>query len=154
MGTDNIVKVYSTQDKDSIRYQTPGSSGFDIPSNEEVLIAPGEIKLVSTGLFFCLPDNHELQVRPRSGLACKHGITVLNTPGTIDSDYTGEIKVILINLGTESFTIKVGDRIAQGVIVSGIKQFQFEFVNDLEEINKDNSERGSNGFGSTGIGRK
>ena len=130
------------------KYATKGSSGFDLRASENKTIQPGCYETVSTGLFFEIPENFEIQVRPRSGLAAKNGVTVLNTPGTIDSDYRGEIKVILINHGKEPFVIEPGDRIAQAVIsptsTSYIK------LNKIDQIS-DDTERGSGGFGSTGI---
>jgi dUTP pyrophosphatase len=132
-------------------YATPGSSGFDLRANleEPLEIQAGQRKLVPTGLFFELPDNYELQVRPRSGLAIKQGITVLNTPGTVDSDYRGEVKVILINLSTITQAILHGDRIAQAVIApvtasNIVKLLQIETIGT-------NTERGAGGFGSTGL---
>jgi dUTP pyrophosphatase len=126
------------------KYQTEGSAGFDLSSVEDIEIGSGEVVLVSTGLACELPNGFELQLRPRSGLALKHGITLLNSPATIDSDYRGEIKVILINHGKESFKISVGDRIAQGVI-SKVEKADFQKVSLLSE-----SDRGDSGFGSTG----
>jgi dUTP pyrophosphatase len=126
------------------QYQTSGSVGFDLASIEDLTIEKGKTALIPTGLAFELPHGFEMQVRPRSGLALKHSITVLNSPGTIDSDYRGEIKVILINHGDEDFKISVGDRVAQAVITK-VELVDFEEVHELSE-----SERGSNGFGSTG----
>jgi dUTP pyrophosphatase len=125
-------------------YASEGASGFDICSVENVLIPPNERKLISTGLSIEIPEEYELQIRPRSGFAYKNGITVLNTPGTIDSDYRGEIKVLLINLGSVSFMVNVGDRIAQGVIMA-VPTIKFAQVYTLSE-----TERGAGGFGSTG----
>jgi dUTP pyrophosphatase len=125
-------------------YQTEEAAGFDLHSIEDVVIAPQERKLIATGLAFDIPAGYEIQIRPRSGLAYKHGITVLNTPGTIDSDYRGEIKVLLINHSNEEFEIKVGERIAQAVIKEVI-QATFEEVEELSE-----TKRGEKGFGSTG----
>jgi dUTP pyrophosphatase len=125
-------------------YQTEEAAGFDLHSIEDVVIAPQERKLIATGLAFDIPAGYEIQIRPRSGLAYKHGITVLNTPGTIDSDYRGEIKVLLINHSNEEFEIKVGERIAQAVIKEVI-QAKFEEVEELSE-----TKRGEKGFGSTG----
>ena len=125
-------------------YQTAEAAGFDLHSTEDIIIAPGERKLIGTGLAFEIPIGYEIQIRPRSGLAYKHGITVLNTPGTIDSDYRGEIKVLLINHSNENFEIKIGERIAQAVIKEVI-QATFEEVNELNE-----TARGAGGFGSTG----
>lgn len=127
-------------------YKTKGAAGADVCAllSEPVTLKPMERALVPTGLSFAIPEGYEIQVRPRSGLAIKNGITCLNTPGTIDSDYRGEVKVILINLGTEDFTIKNGDRIAQ-LIVSPVTLGQFVQVSEL-----DKTERGEGGFGSTG----
>jgi dUTP pyrophosphatase len=125
-------------------YQTKEAAGFDLHSIEDVIIKPGERKLIGTGLAFEIEFGYEVQIRPRSGLAYKHGITVLNTPGTIDSDYRGEIKVLLINHGSEAFEIKEGERIAQAVIAPVV---QAEIV-EVEELNE--TDRGAGGFGSTG----
>lgn len=132
-------------------YATAGSSGFDLRANLKVSpmkIYQGERAIVPTGLFFELPENFEIQVRPRSGLAAKNGVTVLNTPGTVDADYRGEIKVIIINLGQEPFTINHGDRIAQAV-VSSVTAKNIINLNRVTEISE-NTERGTGGFGSTG----
>ena len=128
-------------------YKTVGSSGMDIVANinNEKTIQPGEKKLIPTGIHIAIPNNYEVKIRPRSGLAIKNGISILNTPGTIDSDYRGEIKVILINLGKDIFKIKNGDRIAQMVLCPIVKA-KFEEVDKLP-----NSLRGRGGFGSTGI---
>jgi len=128
------------------KYETSGSSGMDIAAHTEanIIINPGEKALVSTGFSIAIPRGYEVQIRPRSGLAVKKNITVLNTPGTIDADYRGEIKVILINLGTEKFVIENGERIAQ-MIVCPVVQANLEEVEELS-----NTERGSDGFGSTG----
>jgi len=125
-------------------YQTDESAGFDLHSIEDIIIQPGERKLIGTGLAFEIPKGYEIQIRPRSGLAYKHGISVLNSPGTIDSDYRGEIKILLINHSNENFEIKVGERIAQAVIQAVI-QATFE---EVEELN--DTKRGTGGFGSTG----
>lgn len=133
-------------------YATNGSSGFDLRANldtEVTIPAKSGRAIIPTGLFFELPSNFEMQIRPRSGLAAKNGVTVLNSPGTIDSDYRGEIKVILINHGEEDFKINHGDRIAQGVIASVINNNIFN-LNQVNEIN-DDTQRSSGGFGSTGI---
>jgi dUTP pyrophosphatase len=125
-------------------YQTEEAAGFDLHSIEDIILKPNERKLIGTGLAFEIPKGYEIQIRPRSGLAYKHGISVLNSPGTIDSDYRGEIKVLLINHSDTDFEIKVGERIAQGVIQEVI-QAKFE---EVEELNK--TARGAGGFGSTG----
>jgi len=128
------------------KYETSGSSGMDITANIEanIYIDPGKTTIIPTGLALSIPKGFEVQIRPRSGLAAKQKISVLNTPGTIDSDYRGEIKVILINLGEEPFKVEKGLRIAQ-MVVCPIVQAQLEEVNDLAE-----TERGKGGFGSTG----
>ena len=127
-------------------YKTSGSSGMDIRANltEPIILGPNQRKVVSTGLFLELPDNYEIQVRPRSGLALKNGISVLNSPGTIDSDYRGEISVILINYSNEDFVIKDGDRIAQ-IVLSKFETIEWSEVNSIKP-----TDRGSGGFGSTG----
>ena len=127
-------------------YKTAGASGVDIMAllEKKITLDPGESQIIPTGLSIAIPEDLEAQIRPRSGLAAKSNISVLNTPGTIDSDYRGEIKVILINLGNETFTVKNGDRIAQ-MILTPIMKFKFEEVNKL-----DDTIRGSGGFGSTG----
>ena len=128
-------------------YQTKGAAGADICAciETDVVIRVGERVMVPTGLFFEIPQGYEVQVRPRSGLAVKNGVTCLNTPGTIDSDYRGEVKVILINLGQKPFTVKNGDRIAQ-IVVSPVEQASFCKVDVLSS-----TERGEGGFGSTGV---
>ena len=126
-------------------YKTDGSSGMDLMANVEqtVKILPGEKKIISTGIMVAIPEQYEIQIRPRSGLAAKKGISVLNTPGTIDSDYRGEIKVILINLGKDIFQINKNDRIAQ-MIVCPIIKVELKEVESLPE-----TARGEGGFGST-----
>ncbi len=128
------------------KYETPASAGMDLRANldQPVALLPLERTIIPTGLFMELPVGFEAQVRPRSGLAAKHGVTVLNTPGTIDADYRGEIKVILVNLSNSSFTISDGERIAQMIISSHV-QAQWEEVDVLSE-----TERGAGGFGHTG----
>ena len=129
-------------------YKTAGAAGADLCAylpSQNVTLSPGKSALITTGLFFEIPDGYEVQVRPRSGLAAKNGITVLNTPGTIDSDYRGEVKVILINLGEEEFTINNGDRIAQ-MVVAPVTTADFTFAENLSE-----TDRGSGGMGSTGV---
>jgi dUTP pyrophosphatase len=125
-------------------YATSGAAGMDVVSAEDVTIAPGARHAVATGLALAIPQGYEIQVRPRSGLALKHGITVPNTPGTIDSDYRGELKVILINHGTEPFAIARGDRVAQ-LVLAPVVQAAWDEVAEL-----DATERGEGGFGSTG----
>lgn len=125
-------------------YATDGAAGMDVVSAEDVTIAPGARHAVATGLAMAIPQGYEIQVRPRSGLALKHGITVPNTPGTIDSDYRGELKVILINLGHEPFAIARGDRVAQ-LVLAPVVQAAWDEVAEL-----DATERGEGGFGSTG----
>jgi dUTP pyrophosphatase len=128
-------------------YETSGSAGMDVQAavRQNMIIAPGEIALVPTGFGVAIPPGYELQVRPRSGLAVKHGITLINSPGTIDSDYRGEVKIALINLGRESFTVRRGDRIAQ-LIAASVTPVEFEIVSELES-----TERGAGGFGHTGL---
>ncbi len=129
-------------------YETPLSAGMDlraaVDDTAPVTLKPGERGLIPTGLAIALPAGFEAQIRPRSGLALKHGVTCLNTPGTIDADYRGEVKVILINLGQEPFVIKRGERIAQ-VLLAPVTQAAWERVDTLEE-----TARGAGGFGSTG----
>ena len=129
------------------RYETEDSSGLDLAANidEQIKILPGKSEIIPTGLAVAIPKNFEIQIRPRSGLAAKNQVSVLNTPGTIDADYRGEIKVILINLGKDPFEIEKGLRIAQ-MVVCPIVQAQFQEVKDLSK-----TERGEGGFGSTGI---
>jgi dUTP pyrophosphatase len=125
-------------------YATKGAAGMDVVAAEDLTLAPGARHAVATGFAIAIPDGFEVQVRPRSGLALKHGITCLNTPGTIDSDYRGEVRVILANLGAEPFAIARGDRIAQ-LVAAPVQRAAFEEVASL-----DSTERGSGGFGSTG----
>ena len=140
------VRVINKSNNELPKYETPGSAGLDLRSNltDNVIIPVGKHLLVSTGLFIQLPNGYEAQIRPRSGLAAKFGITVLNSPGTIDADYRGEIAVNLINLGDKDFEISNGDRIAQ-MVINKIEQINFESVLFLDE-----TERGTGGFGSTG----
>jgi len=126
------------------RYATAGAAGMDVLSAEDVTLAPGARHAVATGLSVAIPPGYEIQVRPRSGLALKHGISVPNTPGTIDSDYRGELKVILVNLGAEPFPIHRGDRIAQ-LVLAPVTLAEWDEVAELEE-----TQRGAGGFGSTG----
>jgi len=131
------------------RYETTGSAGMDLraalPEAEPVTLQPGEWRLIPTGLAIALPEGYEAQVRPRSGLAAKHAISCVNTPGTVDSDYRGEIKVNLINHGREPFTLQRGDRIAQ-MVIAPVIQAVWEEVDELGE-----TDRGAGGFGSTGV---
>jgi len=127
-------------------YKTTGSSGMDIIANikNKIVIGVNKIKIIPTGIAIAIPKNYEIQIRPRSGLAAKKGISVLNTPGTIDSDYRGEIKIILINLGKKSFVVKSGDRIAQ-MVICPITKGRLKEVKTLPK-----TVRGEGGFGSTG----
>ena len=131
-------------------YATPGAAGADLRANfldrGDVLVQPGARLLISTGLRLAIPSGYEVQIRPRSGLALKHGITLANAPGTIDSDYRGALGVILLNTGTEAFQIRHGDRIAQMVVAPVVKA-AFALVSEL-----DTTARGAGGFGSTGRG--
>ncbi len=140
------VKIVNKSVFPTPAYATEKSAGMDLKANlqEPVVLGPLERTLVPTGLFIALPDGTEAQVRPRSGLAAKHGISVLNSPGTIDADYRGEIKVILVNLSNEAFTINPGERIAQ-LVVARHEQVAWDEVEVLDE-----TERGEGGFGSTG----
>ena len=126
------------------KYETSGSSGMDLAANINTNIDPGKIGIIPTGLSLSIPKGFEIQIRPRSGLAAKEKISVLNTPGTIDSDYRGEIRILLINLSNEIFTIKNGDRIAQ-LVISKHSNVSWE-----EVVHLDFSNRGDGGFGSTG----
>jgi dUTP pyrophosphatase len=126
------------------RYATDGAAGMDVLSAEDLMLAPGARHAVATGLAVAIPPGYEIQVRPRSGLALKHGIGVPNTPGTIDSDYRGELKVILINHGAEPFAIQRGDRVAQ-LVLAPVTLAQWAEVAELDETS-----RGTGGFGSTG----
>ena len=125
-------------------YATEGAAGMDVVSAEDVTLAPGARHAVATGLALAIPPGYEIQVRPRSGLALKHGISVPNTPGTIDSDYRGELKVILINHGAEAFAILRGDRVAQ-LVLAPVTRAAWDEVADLDQ-----TARGAGGFGSTG----
>ena len=126
-------------------YATTGAAGMDICAAESMTLRVGKRHAVATGFAFAIPNGYEVQVRPRSGLALKHGITCLNTPGTIDSDYRGEVKVILANLGEDDFIITKGDRIAQ-IVVAPVTQGEMIEVDTLDE-----TARGTGGFGSTGV---
>ena len=140
------VKIVNNSPYPCPAYATPQSAGVDLRAHleEPVVLKPLERAMVPTGLYIALPAGFEAQVRPRSGLAAKHGITVLNTPGTIDADYRGEIRVILVNLSDQPFEVVPGERIAQ-MVIARHEQVQWEEVSEL-----DATERGAGGFGSTG----
>ena len=142
-----LIKIINQSDNGTPHYATPGSAGMDIRANLAVplILQPMQREMVSTGLFIELPDGYEAQVRPRSGLANKQGITCLNSPGTVDSDYRGEIKVILINLSGHEQTIQHGDRIAQ-MVISKVEKAKWQLVEQLNE-----TQRGEGGFGHTGV---
>lgn len=144
----NIIRLESAIGLDLPAYETSGSAGMDIraavPTDRQIVLLPGRRALVPTGLVFEIPEGYEVQIRPRSGLAFKHGITCLNTPGTIDSDYRGEIKILLVNLGDDDFRIERGMRIAQAIFAPVI-QPKIEEKTTISETT-----RGANGFGSTG----
>ncbi|MEO6905350.1 MAG: dUTP diphosphatase [Ginsengibacter sp.] len=142
------IKIVNTSENQIPEYATLGSSGLDLRANlsKSVVLKTMERKMIPTGLFLEIPEGYEVQVRPRSGLALKHGITCLNSPGTVDSDYRGEIKIILINLSQEDHTINSGDRIAQMVLCKVEKAF-------LQPVEKlESTLRGEGGFGHTGKG--
>lgn len=145
------LKCLNTSGNPNPEYATDGSSGFDLRANlhSPIVIEPLKRAIVSTGLFFEIQPNFEIQVRSRSGLAAKNGVVVLNSPGTVDADYRGEVKVILYNTGEAPFVVNNGDRIAQGIFSSVISKnyINFEFV---DSINSE-TERNSGGFGSTGV---
>ena len=140
------VKVINRSAFDLPQYETALAAGLDVRANitESIFLKPLERAMVSTGLYTELPEGYEIQVRPRSGLAAKQGVSVLNSPGTIDPDYRGEIKVILVNLSNDTFEVKPGERIAQ-LIVSQFTRIEWESVDTLSETS-----RGAGGFGSTG----
>ena len=140
-----VVKITAESPECVPAYASKHASGMDLKANEACLIAPGERKAVATGIRVAIPPGYEGQVRPRSGLALKKGISVPNAPGTIDEDYRGEVKVILANIGSETVQIKKGDRIAQ-LVVGPVARVQWDCCDDLAE-----TERGEGGFGSTGI---
>ncbi len=141
------IKVINKGRQPLPEYATSLSAGLDLRADieEPVTLLPMERKLIGTGLYMALPPGFEAQVRPRSGLALKHGITVLNTPGTIDADYRGEIKVLLVNLSNEPFVINEGERIAQ-MVVARHEHAEFTLVSELDE-----TERGAGGYGHTGV---
>ena len=141
------IKVINKGHQQLPAYATPQSAGMDLRANLDtpVVIKPMQRKLIGTGLHIALPVGYEAQVRPRSGLALKHGITVLNTPGTVDADYRGEIMVLLVNLSSEDFTVNDGERIAQ-MVIERHEQGEFIVVDELDE-----TERGEGGYGHTGV---
>ena len=141
------IKIVNKGNQPLPEYATPQSAGVDLRANidEPVELKPLNRALIPTGLHIALPEGYEAQIRPRSGLAIKKGITCLNTPGTIDADYRGEVGVILINLSAETFIVNPGERIAQ-MIINKFEQAEFELVEELDE-----TERGEGGFGHTGI---
>ncbi|MEQ8195143.1 MAG: dUTP diphosphatase [Rhodospirillales bacterium] len=142
-----VQRLPHARDLDLPAYATPASSGVDLLAavSEPVAIAPGKRALIASGIAIALPDGYEAQVRPRSGLALKNGVTVLNSPGTIDADYRGEIQVILVNLGEEPFTVERGMRIAQ-MVIGPVSTLAWRETDALSE-----SMRGEGGFGSTGL---
>lgn len=142
-----IVKIVRENDKIELpKYETSGAAGLDVRANitEPIVLGSLERTLVSTGLKIAIPEGYEVQVRPRSGLALKHGITLLNTPGTIDSDYRGELKMIIANMSKDAYTINPGERIGQ-LVLNKVEQIEWEVVETLDE-----TERGAGGFGHTG----
>lgn len=141
------IKVVNRGRQPLPQYATKQSAGMDLRANidEPIVLHPMERRLIPTGLFIALPEGYEAQVRPRSGLALKHGLTVLNAPGTIDADYRGEVGVVLINLSQEDFVINAGERIAQ-MVIARHEQAQFQLVGELDE-----TERGAGGYGHTGV---
>lgn len=141
------IKIINKSNHDLPHYETKSSAGMDLKAKlpQEIVLKPLERTIIKTGLFIALPKGYEAQVRPRSGLAIKKGITVLNAPGTIDADYRGEIGIILINLSKEDFIIKDGDRVAQ-LVIAEYSQAEWQQVEVLKETS-----RGEGGFGSTGV---
>lgn len=141
------VKIINKGHQPLPAYATPQSAGMDIRANIDapVTLRPLERKLIPTGLYMALPEGYEAQIRPRSGLALKHGLTVLNSPGTIDSDYRGEVMVLLVNLSDDDFTVNDGERIAQ-MVIARHETARFETVSQL-----DDTERGAGGYGHTGV---
>lgn len=141
------IKIVNRGTQQLPAYATPQSAGMDLRANitEPITLQPMERRIIPTGLHIALPEGYEAQVRPRSGLAFKHGITVLNSPGTIDADYRGELGVLLINLSTEPFVIEAGERIAQ-MVIARHEQGEFYLVEELDE-----TERGEGGYGHTGV---
>lgn len=139
-----VKRLPGNEDLPLPAYATQGAAGMDVVASEDVALSPGGRHAVATGLALAIPPGFEIQVRPRSGLALKHGVTVPNTPGTIDSDYRGELKIIMINLGDTPFVIRRGDRVAQ-LVLAPVVQASWLEVDHLDE-----TERGTGGFGSTG----
>lgn len=141
------IKIVNKSKHPLPEYATAGAAGVDLRANIDapITLAPGERKLIPTGIYIGLPDGYEAQVRPRSGLALKHGISVCNTPGTIDPDYSGQIGVVLINHGQENFIVNDGERIAQ-MIISKFERAEWDVVEELDE-----TERGECGYGHTGV---
>lgn len=141
------VKIINKGHQPLPAYATPQSAGMDLRANIDapVTLRPLERRLIPTGLYMALPEGYEAQVRPRSGLALKHGLTVLNSPGTIDSDYRGEVMVLLVNLSDDDFTVNDGERIAQ-MVIARHETAEFETVSQL-----DDTERGAGGYGHTGV---
>ncbi len=141
------IQVVNTGRQPLPEYATAQSAGMDLRANidESIVLHPMERRLIPTGLHIALPQGYEAQVRPRSGLALKHGITVLNSPGTVDADYRGEIMVLLINLSADDFVVREGERIAQ-MVIARHEQASFEVVEELDE-----TERGTGGYGHTGV---
>ncbi|MBK20610.1 MAG: dUTP diphosphatase [Rhodospirillaceae bacterium] len=142
----SVKRLPHNEDLPLPSYESESAAGMDLPAalDQELVLAPGERALVPTGLAIALPNGYEAQIRPRSGLAARNGVTVLNTPGTIDADYRGEVKVILANLGNEAFTVERGMRIAQ-MVIAPVIQAQLQESDELPE-----TARGEGGFGSTG----
>ncbi len=142
----SVKRLPHNEDLPLPSYESASAAGMDLPAavTADVILQPGQRDLIATGLAIALPDGYEAQIRPRSGLAARNGVTVLNTPGTVDADYRGEVKVILVNLGTEPFTVTRGMRIAQ-MVIAPVVQGTMEEVHELPE-----SARGAAGFGSTG----
>lgn len=141
------IKVVNKGNQPLPKYQTIQSAGIDLRANIDapVILKPLDRKLIPTGLHIALPEGYEAQIRPRSGLTIKNGITIINTPGTIDPDYRGDVGVILVNISNEDFVVKPGDRIAQ-MVINKFEQAKFEVVEELDE-----TERGEGGYGHTGI---
>lgn len=141
------IKVVNKGNQPLPKYQTVQSAGMDLRANIDapVILKPLDRKLIPTGLHIALPEGYEAQIRPRSGLTIKNGITIINTPGTIDPDYRGDVGVILVNISNEDFVVKPGDRIAQ-MVINKFEQAKFEVVEELDE-----TERGEGGYGHTGI---